>query len=151
MPGHSIWIGVAMRMIARIASGAILCGLMLGGIYPASAQSTSVQSAVNVTPRDCSVAITTGGTAQNIITASPSIHGFVIMNVDNTNGSGEPVGVSFTGTASIGASGTYVLAAPVATTYAFPGSFSTPLGFGPNHSVSVIAATTGHIISCTRW
>jgi len=110
-----------------------------------------VSGVSGVTPVDCSVAIASGGTAQNIISASPGLHGFMIMNVDNTNGSGEPVGISFTGTASIGASGTYVLAAPVATTYAFPGSFASPLGFGPNKAVSVIATTTGHVISCTKW
>lgn len=104
-----------------------------------------------VTPVDCSAAIATGGTAQNIITASPGLHGFLIMNVDPTNGSGEPVGMSFTGTASIGAIGTYVLQAPAATTYATPGSFASPLGAGFNTNVSVIATTTGHKISCTKW
>lgn len=133
----------------KILSLGILLSLPWIGV--ASAQLVAVQSQDNVTPFDCSVAITTGGTAQNIILADKGLHGFLIMNVDNTNGSGEPVGLSFTGTASIGASGTYVLAAPVATTYAFPGSFASPLGFGINHNISVIAATTGHVVSCTRW
>lgn len=110
-----------------------------------------VSGVSGITPVDCSLTISTGGTAQNIINASPGLHGFLIMNVDNTSGSGEPVGVSFTGVANIGAAATYVLAAPVATTYAFPGSFASPLGFGPNKAVSVIAATTGHVISCTKW
>ena len=110
-----------------------------------------VSGVSGVTPVDCSIAVASGGTAQNIISASPGLHGFLLMNVDNTNGSGEPVWVSFTGTAAAGASGSYALAAPVATTYAFPGSFASPLGFGPKLAVSVIAATTGHVISCTKW
>jgi len=90
-----------------------------------------VSSVSGVTIVDCSTTITAGGTAQNIISASPGLHGFILMNIDNTNGSGEPVWISFTGTAAAGASGSYALAAPVATTYAFPGSFASPLGFGP--------------------
>jgi hypothetical protein len=49
----------------------------------------------NVTPTDCSLAITTGGTAQNIISASATIHGFTIANIDTSAGSGEPVWFSF--------------------------------------------------------
>lgn len=118
----------------------------------ASAQSNvNAQSQQNVTLTDCSVTIGTGGTAQNAITASNTVHGFIIMNIDNTHGSGEPVWISFTGAASPGASGSYALAAPVATTFAFPGSFASPIGFGSNKNVSVVAGTTGHVISCTKW
>jgi hypothetical protein len=105
----------------------------------------------NVTPTDCSLAITTGGTAQNIISASATIHGFTIANIDTSAGSGEPVWFSFTTTAAASTIGSYPLAAPTVTTFANLASYTTPVGFGSNHAVSVIAATTGHKISCTFW
>jgi len=117
----------------------------------AQAQQVQVYGLGNVTPVDCSITIAPGGTAQNIITADKGVHGFIIMNIDNTNGSGEPVWMSFSGPAVAGASGSYPLAAPAATTYSLPGSFASPLGFGTNKNITVIAATTGHIVSCTRW
>ena len=107
--------------------------------------------AVNVTPTDCSVTLTTGGTAQNAFTAQTTLHGFTIANTDNTTGSGEPVWFSFTGTAVANAAASYPLAAATATTYAALASYTTPPGFGTNHALSVIAATTGHKISCTWW
>jgi hypothetical protein len=142
-----------IRNASRIGLAAILCGLVvIAGIGSAVAQSSvNAQSQQNVTVTDCSIALTTGGAAQTIIAASNTVHGFIIMNVDNTNGSGEPVWISFTGTAAAAAAGSYALPAPVATTYAFPGSFASPIGFGSNKNVSVVAATTGHVISCTRW
>jgi len=106
---------------------------------------------INVTPTDCSIALTTGGTAQNIIAANAALHGFTIANIDPTNGSGEPVWMSFTGAAVAGAVGSYPLAAPTATTFAGLSSYTTPLGFGVNHAISVIAVTTNHKISCTYW
>jgi hypothetical protein len=125
---------------------------IMGIATPASAQSTtSVRSVTNTVPTDCSIAVTTGGVAQNIIAASTTLHGFHIMNTDNVNGSGEAVWMSFTGTASAGAAGSYPLAAPAASTEANAGSYTSPLGFGTSKAVSVIAGTTGHIISCTRW
>jgi hypothetical protein len=111
----------------------------------------SAHGAVNVTPTDCSISLTAGGTAQNIIAASATIHGFTLANIDNTSGSGEPVWFSLTGTAVAAAAASWPLAAPTATTYGSLASYTTPLGFGSNHAVSVIAATTGHKISCTYW
>ncbi|CAM5998811.1 unnamed protein product [Sphagnum balticum] len=101
----------------------------------------AVSGIVNVTPTDCSGTITTGGTAQTLISAQTTLHGFTLANVDTTTGSGEPLGFSLTGTAAIGPVGTYELAAPTATTYAGLSSYSTPFGFGTNHAVSIIAAT----------
>ena len=106
---------------------------------------------INVTPTDCSISLTTGGTAQNIIAASATLHGFTISNIDTSAGSGEPVWISFTGTAAASTAGSYPLAAPTATTFANLSSYTTPLGFGVNHAISVVAATTGHKISCTQW
>jgi hypothetical protein len=110
-----------------------------------------VGGAANVPTVDCSIALTAGNTAQNIITAFPGLHGFRIMNIDAAAGSGEPVWISFTGVAVAGAIGSYPLAAPTVTTFAGAGSYSAELGSGPNTSISVVAATTGHKISCTRW
>jgi hypothetical protein len=107
--------------------------------------------AFNVTPTDCSSTITTGGTAQNAITAQTTLHGFTIGNIDSTAGSGEPLWISFTGTAAASTAGSWPLAAPTATTFAGFTSYSTPPGFGTNHAVSIIGATTGHKFSCTWW
>jgi hypothetical protein len=131
-----------------LAAWLLVLSAVFGG---AQAQSVAVYSQQNVTPFDCSITLTTGGTPQNLITANKGVHGFIIMNIDNTSGSGEPVWISFTGAAAAGTKGSYALAAPTATTYALPGSFASPLGFGSNQNVSVVAATTGHAISCTQW
>ena len=121
---------------------------------PAQSNATTnigaVSGVVNVTPTDCSGTVTTGGTAQSPISASATIHGFTIANVDASAGSGEPLWISFTGTASA-ANGSYPLAPPAATTFAANGSYTTPVGFGTNHAVSIFAATTGHKFSCTTW
>ena len=106
---------------------------------------------VNVAPTDCSVTLTTGGTAQNAFAAQTALHGFTIANIDASTGSGEPVWFSFTGTAAAGAAGSYPLAAPAATTYAGLTSYTTPAGFATSHALSVVAGTTGHKISCTWW
>jgi len=111
----------------------------------------TVQGVTNVTPTDCSGAITTGGTAQNAFAANANIHGFTISNIDNTSGSGEPIWISFTGTAATGAAGSYPLAVGAATSFSGVGTFTTPIGFGSNKALSVIAATTGHKFSCTWW
>lgn len=117
---------------------------------PAFAQIGSAQS-FNITPTDCSGTIATGGTAQNAFGAQVSLHGFTIANIDTSAGAGEPLWISFTTTAAASTVGSYPLAAPTATTFAFLSSFTAPPGFGTNHAVSVIAATTGHKFSCTYW
>ena len=105
----------------------------------------------NVTPTDCSGTITAGGTAQNIFTGGAAVHGFMVANIDTSAGSGEPLWISFTGAAVAGAVASYPLASPSANTFANLSSFTTPLGLGLNTSPSIIAATTGHKFSCTRW
>lgn len=111
----------------------------------------SVGSVANVTPTDCSGSIATAGTAQNAITAQTTLHGFTIKNTDASAGGGEPIWISFTTTAAANTAGSYPLGPPVTTSFAGGESFSTPPGFGTNHAVSVIAATTGHKFSCTWW
>lgn len=110
-----------------------------------------VSPPVNVTPTDCSLAITAGGVAQNAIAATATLHGFTIANIDSTAGSGEPVWFSFTTTAAPSTLASFPLSAPLATSFTGLSSFTTPFGFGTNAAVSVIAVTTGHKISCTRW
>jgi hypothetical protein len=107
----------------------------------------NVNSAVNVTATACSGTIATGGTAQNAFTAQTTLHGFTIVNIDTT----EPLWISFTTTAAASGTDSYPLQAATATTFASPGSFTTPTGFGLNHALSVIAATTSHKYSCTWW
>jgi hypothetical protein len=105
----------------------------------------------NITPTACSGTITTGGTAQNAITAQTTLHGFTIANIDPSAGSGEPLWISFTTTAAASGTDSWPLPAPTATTFAAVGSYTTPPGFGSNHAVSIIAATTGHKFSCVWW
>lgn len=107
----------------------------------------NVNGAPNLTATDCSGSVTTGNTAQNAFTAQTTLHGFTIVNIDTT----EPLWISFTTTAAASTAGSYPLQAATATTFASPGSFTTPMGFGANHALSVIAATTGHKWSCTWW
>ena len=83
----------------------------------------------------------------NAFTASGVKHGFVIANTDTT----EVMWISFTGTATAGAAGSYPLAPATATTFSGLSSFSSPFGFGMNTALSVVAATSGHKFSCTRW
>ena len=109
---------------------------------PAFAQT---RVSTNVTPVDCSAAITSGGAAQNAITASSGRQGFQIQNLDAS----EPLWISLNGTAAASTVGSYVLAAATATTFQNGGSYYSPFGF--NKAISVIAATTGHKFSCTSW
>lgn len=116
----------------------------------ANAANAPAQLAINTTPTDCSSTIATGGTAQAAIAAQTTLHGFTIANID-TGHNDEVMWISFTGTASAGAAGSYPLPPPTATTYAAFGSYTTPPGFGSNHAVSIIGATTSHAFSCTWW
>ena len=111
----------------------------------------TVTGNVNVTPTDCSGTIATGGTAQNAIAATATIHGFTIANIDSTTGSGEPLWISFTTTAAASTVASYPLSAPAATTFTGLSSYSSPLGFGLNHALSIIGATSAHKYSCTYW
>ncbi len=147
-PADSAWTSGPGSIIALLKAA-------VNGINGAIAAGTNVIGGVfgspNVTQTDCSVALTTGGTAQNIITAGATLHGFRIMNIDASAGSGEPVWMSFTTTAAATTIASYPLAAPTATTFAGAGSYSAEFASGTNGNVSVIAATTGHKISCTKW
>jgi hypothetical protein len=107
--------------------------------------------ATNVTPTDCSGTITAGGTAQNALAAQTTLHGLTIANIDVSAGSGEPLWISFTTTAVASGIGSYPLTPPTGTTFTGMGSYTAPPGFGLNHAVSVIGATTGHKFSCTWW
>lgn len=99
----------------------------------------------NTAPIDCSGTITTGGTAQNAFAANQFVNGFQVINLDTT----EPLWISFTGVAVAGATGSYPLPAATASTFVGAGSYYSMIGF--NKALSVIAATTSHKFSCTRW
>jgi hypothetical protein len=113
----------------------------------AVATDSQINLAANVTATACSGTITSGGTAQNAFTAQTTLHGFTVANIDTT----EPLWISFTGTAAASGTDSYPLPAATATTFAGFGSFTAPPGFGLNHALSVIAATTSHKFSCTWW
>jgi hypothetical protein len=110
----------------------------------------SVNLAANVTATDCSGTVVTGGTAVNAFTAQTTLHGFTIANYD-TSHNDEVLWISFTTTAAASTAGSYPLPAPTATSFAGFGSFTAPPGFGLNHALSVVAATSGHAFSCTWW
>lgn len=133
------------------AGSAIIGKVGIDQTTDGTTNAVSAHGAVNVTPTDCSGTITTGGTAQNAIAANAALHGFTIANIDASAGSGEPIWESLTTTAAASTVGSYPLAAPTATTFSGLSSYTTPLGFGTNHAVSVVAATTGHKFSCTYW
>jgi type 1 fimbria pilin len=136
-----------MRVMLAVALTLLWSGLAVAQV---PAQNT-VTSRPNVTPNDCSGTITAGGTAQVAITAKTALHGFTIANIDSTAGSGEPLWFSFTGTATPSAVGSYPLPSPTATTFVGFGSYTTPMGFGTNHALSVVGATSTHKYSCTWW
>lgn len=135
-----------VSMCLNSAGQAIPIGPLCANPVPVTTAAPS-----NVTPTDCSGTIAAGGTAQNAIAAQTALHGFTIANIDPSAGSGEPLWISFTGTAAAGAVASYPLSAPTATTFAGLSSFSTPFGFGTNHAVSIVGATLGHKFSCTWW
>lgn len=124
----------------------------LSGTLPAFAATPTFNGASNVTPTQCDGSIATGGAAQTPITAQTTLHGFTITNNDPTHGSGEPLWISMTAVAVLSAgTGSNPLPAPATTTLAGMGSYSSPPGFGVNHAISVIAATTGHTFGCFWW
>ena len=133
-------------MVTALGSSALDLGFGTGGTRTLRV-APDTGFAANVTPTDCSGTITSGGTAQNAFTAQTTLHGFTIVNIDTT----EPMWISFTTTAAASAAGSYPLQAATATTFASPGSFTAPRGFGLNHALSVIATTTSHKFTCTWW
>ena len=102
-------------------------------------------SAVNVAPIDCSATVVVGGTAVNAFGVSSGRRAFQIANIDTT----EVMWISFTGTAVAGGVGSFPLAPATATTFAGLSSYYSTFGF--NTALSVVAATSGHKFSCTRW
>lgn len=109
--------------------------------FDATTLSSRVIPTSNVAPIDCSGTAT--GTPSNITGLGiTTIHGFTIQD---ENGS-VSIGFSLTGTASIGAAGTFTLLP----TGQSPNSYTTPVGFGSNHSVSVVSASSA-VYTCTAF
>lgn len=126
----------------------LVLGLLLfpHSIYAqGSNQGVGPQSNQNIGPGDCSTTITTGGTAQVMLAAKTNRKGFQVLNFDTT----EPLWISFTGTATANAIGSYPIPAATASTFAGAGSYYSNIGFNTN--ISIIGATTGHKFSCTNW
>lgn len=110
----------------------------------------TVAAPVNITETNCSVTLTAGTTAQNAFTASSTKHGYRIQNIDTTHI--EDVWFSTTTTAAPNTVASYRLAAsPSANSTVQSSSYTSPYGEGVNTALSVVAATTGHLISCTYW
>jgi hypothetical protein len=83
--------------------------------------------------------ITTGGTAQNAFSATPT-NGWEIINPHAT----ETLYAREGGTATVADNGSNIPIAPKA-------SYYTPATYKPTGDVSVIAATTGHAFIARRW
>ena len=139
--------GTSFNVLAfQCAGGVKLC--------PASVPIDSAGNPIlgdNMTPASCSGTIAFNGTAQNAINGTSTVHGFSIANIDASTGGGEPLWISFTGTAAVNSPGSFPLPAPATTSFANMGSYTTPTGFGSNHALSVVAATAGHQYSCFTW
>ena len=142
---------IATNTGAAIPAGTFIIGKV--GIDQTTPGTTNgvALSSINITATDCSGTVATGGTAVNAFTAQTTLHGFTIKNTDASAGSGEPLWISFTTTAAAGTAASYPLAAPATTTFANGESYTAPTGFGLNHALSVVAATSGHKFSCTFW
>jgi hypothetical protein len=139
---------VAALLNPLVAGSAIIGKVGIDQTTPGTTNGVVVNNGpANVTATDCSGTISSGGAAQNAFTAQSTLHGFTILNFDTT----EPLWISFTGTAAANTTGSYPLQAATASTFAGAGNFTSPFGFGLNHAVSVIAATTSHKFSCTWW
>ena len=107
-------------------------------------------TAVNVTEHDCSGSISVADTAVTLISASATIHGYRIANIDSGHGD-EVAWFSTTTTAAASTAQSFPLPPPTPTTFAGFGSYTSPPGEGVNSNLSVVAHTSGHIISCTYW
>lgn len=120
-------------------SSAILNAINAG--FDATTGANRIISAPNVTPIDCSgTATATAANAANLGTIS--IHGFTIQNESTTVN----LSYSLTGTAVAGAAGTFTLL-PLGQS---PNSYTSPVGLGSNHAVSVIS-TASDIYTCTAF
>jgi hypothetical protein len=127
------------------ANGNLCINLSAGGSIPAGTNDIgNVGGRQNVTPNDCSGTIAVGGTAQNAFAASATRRGFIVMNLST-----DEMWISFTGAAAANGTGSYGLSPATATTPG--GSFSSPLGFGINTALSIVAATNGDKFTCTWW
>ena len=133
--GHQCLAGITSAREVMVSDAALL----------AAAATPLPSMPVNKTPTACGGTISTGGTAQNAFTAQTTLQGFVLMNL-----SADPMWMSFTGTAAIGgANDSFLL--PAGSSTVAGGSFAAPGGFGTNHALSVIAATTSDAYSCVWW
>jgi hypothetical protein len=96
---------------------------------------------------NCSGTVTTAATAVTPIPAGTPYKGFLLANLNTTEG----MWWAPAGTAAAAAAGSVPLAAGAATTLVDAGVFVSPPGFGTNIAISVVAATAGHAFSCYWW
>jgi len=112
-----------------------------GNAVPAAA-ATPVPTSATAAPSvatDASSTITTGGAPQNVFGATIPTNGWAVYNPDAS----ETLWVSDTTTAAPNAVGSI----PV-----FAGSgYETPPGRKPIAAVSIVAATSGHKFTASRW
>lgn len=113
--------------------------LLVGGdgVAPAVADDTNravTESVVRYSYTDRSGTLTTGGTAQVLMSSSSTRRKMVVLN---PNAATESLWISFTGTATVGGAASYELAAGDAWIEDAASGVTT-------QAVSVIASTTGH-------
>lgn len=96
---------------------------------------------------DCSTSIVTRGQAVTIITGANAAKGALVQNID----ANEAMWFSLTGIAAPGAAGSYVLPPSQAKGFATSSMYQTNPQIFVGFALSVVAATSGHKISCTWW
>jgi hypothetical protein len=105
--------------------------------------------ASNAGIHDCSASITTGGTAQQLISAVQNVHGFLLeVGVNDSNT--DPIYFSGTTTTpGAGVAGSFSL--NPSTTTSAGGSFASPLNYPVGMAIYVNGATTGDKIKCNYF
>jgi hypothetical protein len=121
-----------------------LLAALLFCVSPAAAQQYAPGS---ITPQPCGTGPLVANTALTIIPANTVPHGWRLENLDTTEG----LWWSVTGPAVINATGSFVLGAATATTFAGAMSVEPAYGFGTQGALSIIATTAGHKFACMYW
>ena len=111
-----------------------------GNAVPDSATNPALVALTGNTATDGSGTITAGGTAQNIYGATVPTNGWAVSNPDSSS---ESLWVSDTATAA--ANAVDCIEIPPSMVY------ETPPGRKPLGAVSIVAATTGHKFTASRW
>jgi hypothetical protein len=125
----------------------LLAALLLATPVEAQNYSPGALTAVN-----CSTVGLAAGTALTVIPAGTAAHGWRLENLDTTEGLWWSVtAAAVVGAASPNVSGSFVVPAGTATTFAGAGSVEPGYGFATGGALSIAATTAGHKYACLYW